>query len=63
MFHHCSSRQEDSAVPEPHRVRRHLRELPHALAEYPGLAALGSFSTVVIAVISALVLVASQTGG
>ncbi len=64
MLSRTLSRQAGSAIADSRRVPLRLRSLPmRALSESHCLASLGSFTTVAVAVISALALAVSQGGG
>jgi hypothetical protein len=63
MSHRTSLQDPGSAGPDLRPGAQHLRAFPMpALAELHCRATLGSFSTLVVAVISALALVAAQSG-
>jgi hypothetical protein len=63
MSHRILLRHTDAAGPDARRLPLSLQgRRMQALAELPCRAALGSFSTVAIAVVSALALIASQGG-
>jgi hypothetical protein len=63
MNQQTSSRQATSHSAASRRVPLQLPGLPQALAESHCLGSLGSFTTVAVAMISALALIASSRGG